>query len=251
MTRRAIRTLQRRAGLNTDGRLDRRTRAALGPLGRPVLGTRVIARDFRGLDVAALQFLLATHGFPSGPFDGALGPRTEGALRRFQAWAQLTVDGTAGHATILALRSQPPPLSPRPLAWPVRGRLGSHFGPRRGRFHAGIDIGASEGSLVTAAAAGRVVWAGWRNGGWGKLITVAHGGGVRTMYAHLSGVRVRLGQSVARGETVGLVGRTGATRGGAHLHFEVRVRSAAVDPLSALRDVRNAGGTAWPGSPRE
>ena len=79
-----------------------------------------------------------------------------------------------------------------------------------------------------------VVWAGFRPGGWGLLVTIAHRDGVRSMYAHLSRVDVRLGEAVATGQQVGLVGATGDATG-PHLHFELRVRGAAVDPLTALR----------------
>jgi murein DD-endopeptidase MepM/ murein hydrolase activator NlpD len=73
-----------------------------------------------------------------------------------------------------------------------------------------------------------------RRDGWGLLVTIAHRDGVRTMYAHLSRIDVRLGERVRAGERVGRVGATGDATG-PHLHFEVRVRGAAVDPLSALR----------------
>ena len=237
LTVRAIRAFQRRAGLRASGRPDRRTLAALGSLGRPSFGTRNLARRSRGRDVAELQFLLATHGFPSGRFDGVFGVRTEQALRRYQATANLAPDGTAGRATYIALHA-PPPRSPRTLAWPVRGVVGSRFGPRAARFHAGIDIAAPVGTPVTAAGGGRVTWAGWRAGGWGKMVTVAHGDGLRTIYAHLSRVRVRLGQRLTIGETIGLVGRTAVRFDAAHLHFELRVRGAATDPLTALGDGR-------------
>ena len=187
----------------------------------------------RGWDVAALQFLLAWHGFPSGTFDGVLGPRTDGALRRYQRWARLAVDGVAGPATLASLRS-PPPRSPlsvaRPVAHPVTGR----FGPRGARFHTGIDFAAPHGASVAAARGGRVAYAGWHSGGWGYLVTIAHARGVRTMYAHLSSLHVRPRQRVGGGAHIGHVGETGFATG-PHLHFEVRVRGAAVDPLPALR----------------
>ncbi|HYZ78442.1 MAG TPA: M23 family metallopeptidase [Gaiellaceae bacterium] len=120
------------------------------------------------------------------------------------------------------------------LAWPLRGGVGDRFGPRGARFHAGVDLTAPAGTPVGAAAAGRVVWAGYRRGGWGLLVTIAHGDGRRTMYAHLASVDVRLGGRVRTGARVGRVGGTGEATG-PHLHFEVRLRSAAVDPLPALR----------------
>ena len=229
----AVRRFQRRARVPVNGVIDRRTRAALGRLGRPALGSRVPAVGAVGWDVSALQFLLAAHGFPLGMFDGRLGSHTEAAIRRFQRWAGLPVDGLAGPATLAALRS-PPAISPILLSPPVDAPLGDGFGPRGKRFHAGIDFPAPRRTPVVAAGPGRVVWAGRRAGGWGLLVTVAHSSGVRSMYAHLSRVSVRVGQQVDAGSRVGLVGATGQASG-PHLHFELRLRGAAIDPLTALR----------------
>ena len=84
-----------------------------------------------------------------------------------------------------------------------------------------------------AAQAGKVVFAGWADGGYGFLVVVAHAKGERTWYAHLSRILVDPGRPLIRGTVVGLVGRTGDATG-PHLHFEVRVRGAAVDPAAAL-----------------
>jgi len=110
--------------------------------------------------------------------------------------------------------------------------LGDRFGPRGETWHSGIDLPAPMGTPVYAARSGQVVWAGWR-GQWGFLVTVAHGRGERTMYAHLSRIDVRVGVWIGLGVRVGLVGASGHATG-PHLHFEVRVRAAAVDPLRAL-----------------
>jgi peptidoglycan hydrolase-like protein with peptidoglycan-binding domain len=229
----AVRSFQRRAHLQVDGIAGPRTRAALGRYGRHTLGSRSLAARAFGWDVVELQFLLAWHGFPSGPFDGRLGLRTVRALRRFQRFAGLRPDGLAGAGTFAALRA-PLPRLPISLAWPLRGPVGSGFGPRGSGFHAGVDVIAPTGAPVAAAASGRVVWAGYRGGGWGLLVTIAHGSGVRTMYAHLSRVAVRVGERVGAGARVGRVGATGDADG-PHLHFEVRLRGAAVDPLPTLR----------------
>jgi murein DD-endopeptidase MepM/ murein hydrolase activator NlpD len=125
------------------------------------------------------------------------------------------------------------PRCPIPLAWPLRAAVGDAFGPRGTGFHPGLDLRAPTGTRVGAAAAGRVVFAGYDAGGYGNLVEVAHGNGVVTMYAHLSRISVRLGAAVAAGTRVGRVGSTGEATG-PHLHFEVRVRGAAVDPRSAL-----------------
>jgi peptidoglycan hydrolase-like protein with peptidoglycan-binding domain len=227
-----IKRLQRRAGLAVDGVAGPRTRQVLGRFGRHVLGSRLLARGARGWDVAALQFLLAWHGFPSATIDGVLGFHTDRALRRFQRWAGLDQDGVAGASTFAALR-RAPATCPIALAWPVEAPIGDPFGPRGTRFHAGIDLLAPAGTAVRAAAPGRVAYAGRIAGGWGKLVVVAHARRVRTMYAHLSAVAVEVGERVRTGSPIGKVGATGNATG-AHLHFEVRLDGAAIDPSTAL-----------------
>ena len=118
------------------------------------------------------------------------------------------------------------------LIWPVDGVVVSGFGLRWGRMHEGIDIAASSGTSIRAAAAGTVIYAGWL-GGYGNLVVIDHGNGLATAYAHASSILVGVGQQVAQGETVSLVGSTGNSSG-PHLHFEVRVNGAAVDPLLYL-----------------
>jgi hypothetical protein len=228
----AVKRFQRRAGLAADGVVGPRTRRALGHYGKHLLGSRPLTRGATGWDVAALQFLLAWHGFPSATFDGGLGVHTEKALRRFQRWAGLTPDGVAGASTFDALR-RPPARCPLALAWPLTAPIGDVFGPRGNRFHAGIDLIAPLGTPVAAAASGRVVFAGFADGSWGNLVVVAHADGVRTMYAHLSTIVVSRGKLVSAGRLLGTVGATGDATG-PHLHFEVRLHGAAVDPRTAL-----------------
>jgi murein DD-endopeptidase MepM/ murein hydrolase activator NlpD len=116
--------------------------------------------------------------------------------------------------------------------WPVNGTVVSGFGMRWGRMHEGIDISAGMGTPIWAAAAGTVIHAGWL-GGYGNLVVIDHGDGLATAYAHASAILVVVGQQVAQGETVSLVGSTGNSSG-PHLHFEVRVNGSAVDPLLYL-----------------
>ena len=224
----AVRRLQRRRGLPADGIAGPRTRRALGRRGRPRLGSRLLTVDDRGWDVAALQFLLATHGFPSGAFDGGLGPRTDAALRRFQAWAGLGADGVAGAATLGALRRGPPRSLLRFLR-PLGDPVGDRFGPRGTTFHSGLDFVAPRGRPVGAGASGCVEVAHRDRGGYGKLVVLRHGQGMTSWYGHLSRIGVRRGQCVAAGATIGRVGSTGRATG-PHLHFELRLRGAAVDP---------------------
>jgi murein DD-endopeptidase MepM/ murein hydrolase activator NlpD len=118
------------------------------------------------------------------------------------------------------------------LIWPVDGVVVSGFGMRWGRMHEGIDITASTGTPIRAAATGTIIHTGWL-GGYGNLVVVDHGNGLATAYAHASSILVALGQQVSQGETVSLVGSTGNSSG-PHLHFEVRVNGVAVDPLLYL-----------------
>jgi lysozyme family protein len=231
-TARAVRRLQRRAGLQVDGVFGPRTRKALGRYANHRLGSRQLSSGMAGWDVAALQFKLAWHGFPSGIMDGRFGGHLDRAVRRFQRRAGLNPDGVVGSAVLAALR-RPVPRCPISLAWPLRGPLGDLFGPRGNRFHTGIDIPAPMGTPVGAARSGTVVFAGRYAGGWGKLVVVRHSSGVRSWYAHLSRIAVRKGQRVSTGTRVGRIGATGEADG-PHLHFEVRVRNASVDPLTAL-----------------
>src|SRR2546423_3589754 len=108
----AVRIFQRHAHLPVDGVVGTRTRAALGRYGRHTLGNRPLAVRAFGWDVAELQFLLAWHGFPSGPFDGRLGARTAAALRRFPRVAPPGPGGGAG--------PRPPPPPPRAPPPPPR-----------------------------------------------------------------------------------------------------------------------------------
>ena len=232
-TRTAVRRLERRVGLPADGVAGPQVRRHLGRHGRPPLGSRAMRPGDVGWDVAGLQFRLAWHGFPSGAFDGGFGPHLEAAVVRFQRWAHLTADGVAGPATLTALRRHPIPRSPLRLARPLSAPVGDVFGPRGNRFHSGVDFEANRGAAVRAAGSGRVVYARYNTGGYGRLVVIRHARGVTTWYAHLSRIAVRRGERVSRGELVGRVGATGHATG-PHLHFEVRVRGAAVNPLTSI-----------------
>ncbi|HEX6076285.1 MAG TPA: peptidoglycan DD-metalloendopeptidase family protein [Micromonosporaceae bacterium] len=125
---------------------------------------------------------------------------------------------------------------------PARGWKSSDFGWRWDPYyrvwqlHAGMDIAAPGGSLIRAAAAGRVFRAGW-NGGYGRYTCLYHGlssgKGLATCYAHQSRIGVSYGQHVRRGQVIGAVGTTGASTGD-HLHFEVRLNGTPVNPLRWL-----------------
>ncbi|MEX2620180.1 MAG: peptidoglycan DD-metalloendopeptidase family protein [Egibacteraceae bacterium] len=116
--------------------------------------------------------------------------------------------------------------------WPARGPVTSEYGPRWGRQHQGIDIGAATGSAIVAARPGTVTHAG-SMGGYGAMTLIDHGGGITTAYAHQSAIMVRRGQQVGAGERIGSVGCSGSCTG-PHLHFEVRVNGSARNPRGYL-----------------
>lgn len=132
----------------------------------------------------------------------------------------------------------PATLARLPLDWPLEGHLTGGFGDRldpfngEGAFHAGVDISAGYGTPVRAAADGTVLSAS-RESGYGLMVVVDHGRGVRTHYAHLSGYNVAAGQAVLGGEIIGFVGRSGRSTG-PHLHYEVRIQQTPVNPTRYL-----------------
>lgn len=124
------------------------------------------------------------------------------------------------------------PLQGGGWAWPTPGALTSQYGPRWGRMHQGIDIGASTGTPIVAARSGTVDYAG-RMSGYGNIVLIRHDGGIVTAYAHQSQILVSTGEPVSAGQRIGSVGCTGRCTG-PHLHFEVRVSGAARNPLDYL-----------------
>lgn len=121
-----------------------------------------------------------------------------------------------------------------PIKGMKRGNISSHFGPRNSpggfgsSYHEGLDIAFPTGTKVLACETGTVVSAGW-NGGYGKCIIVDHGGKLQTVYAHLSGIEVKSGQKVVRGQYIGIVGSTGNSTG-PHLHLGVKLKGRYVNP---------------------
>ncbi len=146
LTKRAVRTFQRRHGLAADGVTGRRTRAELGRLGRPLFGRRVIRRGMVGWDVSVLQFLLSRRGVRVGGIDGIYGRATLRAVRRFQDRAGLAADGLVGSATTRALTGG----GPR-AASPQRARSMSRAAVRRALGYWATRYGVSP-SLVRALA---------------------------------------------------------------------------------------------------
>ncbi len=134
-----------------------------------------------------------------------------------------------------------------PLARPLQGEavVTSTFGARNDPFlhtaamHTGIDLKAPYGNEARATSAGRVISAG-HQGGYGNMVEIDHGYGLTTRYAHLSSISVDIGDTVSKGETIGLVGSTGRSTG-PHLHYETRIDGEATDPMRFLNAAARLG----------
>jgi murein DD-endopeptidase MepM/ murein hydrolase activator NlpD len=120
--------------------------------------------------------------------------------------------------------------------WPAQGPLTSPFGIRfqglKPDLHRGVDISLRDGTEIRAMAKGRVRFAGTMSG-YGKVIWLDHKGGVLSVYAHLSSLHVKAGESVQGSQVIGLSGHSGNARG-SHLHFEVWRRGREIDPVPFL-----------------
>ena len=133
------------------------------------------------------------------------------------------------------LENQKMLLASTPSIWPAKGWLSSRFGYRKSpftgkkEFHKGLDISARKGAPIVASADGTVSFSGWDRG-YGRIVVIKHGYGLKTKYAHLKKSLVKKGQYVKRGETIGLVGTSGRTTG-SHLHYEVHLNGVPVNPL--------------------
>jgi len=177
----------------------------------------------------------------SDSFDMVLGTNREllyAGLNRFAASSVQLVRWNANGRSewINAANAERPAPSASGLMMPANGPITSYFGYRYHpilhftRFHAGIDIGAGWGSPIVAAADGEVVGAGWA-GGYGREVQIAHGGGITSIYGHMSEIVAQPGSYVHAGQLIGYVGSSGLSTG-PHLHFEVRQGGTPVNPLA-------------------
>jgi murein DD-endopeptidase MepM/ murein hydrolase activator NlpD len=137
-------------------------------------------------------------------------------------------------ATVRRLAMQLPLTRPIPNS-PITSGFGARMDPFLGRpaMHTGIDFRAASGSLARTTSGGTVISAGY-NGGYGNMVEVDHGNGISTRYGHLSRIDVTVGQVVAKGAVIGETGSTGRSTG-PHLHYEVRVDGAAVNPMTFIK----------------
>ena len=125
-----------------------------------------------------------------------------------------------------------------PSVWPVRGWVTSPFGNRTSpfsgilKFHEGMDIAAQTGTPVVTPADGVVIKAGFSTG-YGNMVEISHGYGLKTVFGHNSRLNVKAGQRVKRGDVISYVGDTGSSTG-PHLHYEVRVNGLPVNPVKYM-----------------
>ena len=118
------------------------------------------------------------------------------------------------------------------FSWPLEGRLSSGFGSRNGRPHDGIDMRAKKGTPIYAAESGKVIHSG-KLGDYGRVVILKHSGDYRTVYAHARKTLVGRGDFVEKGDRIAEVGATG-NASGPHLHFEIRRKDVAKDPILYL-----------------
>ncbi len=160
-----------------------------------------------------------------GPIDDLTENETEAEEAAMES--RLRLIETTGNASFI------------PTMWSHLGKINNEFGYRRnpfgGRsyeFHAGLDIDGERGDVVAAPANGIVSKAGWE-GGYGNMIEIDHGNGLTTRYGHLSRGDVQVGDTIQRGQLIGLIGSTGRSTG-PHLHYELRLNDKAINPRRFL-----------------
>jgi murein DD-endopeptidase MepM/ murein hydrolase activator NlpD len=192
-------------------------------------------------------------GLPMGPTEGDPSSKVPGspdgpAVARVQTsdnpraltsrLDKLTADATRQEQSLQELQAyfqdQRLLLASVPSVWPVRGFVTSDFGQRLDPYtadrvmHAGLDIANDFGKEVISPSDGTVVFAGLE-GGYGNVLVIDHGYGIKTRYGHLSKIGVKPGDHVKRGQSVAAIGNTGRSTG-PHLHYEVRVNGVAQNP---------------------
>ena len=161
-------------------------------------------------------------------------PGLETKLQKLQLQGEETESELSKLHSYLIARSAV--INATPSLLPIAGWLSSSFGYRRNpydgsyKLHSGVDIAAEPGTPVRAPADGVVIFSGYREG-YGKVIVIDHGYGIRTLFGHNSSVFVGQGSRVKRGETISQVGNTGRSTG-PHLHYEIRKNGVPVNPAT-------------------
>ncbi len=161
-------------------------------------------------------------------------PRLEEKLQKLEVIGEETENELSKLHTYLIAKSAV--INATPSLLPIAGWISSNFGYRRNpydgsyRLHSGVDIAAEPGTPVRAPADGDVIFSGYREG-YGKVIVIDHGYGIRTLFGHNSAVFVGQGAKIKRGETISQVGNTGRSTG-PHLHYEIRKNGIPVNPAT-------------------
>jgi murein DD-endopeptidase MepM/ murein hydrolase activator NlpD len=197
------------------------------------LKEQVVRLDARKDKVAALTGIEAGVDKPDGR-----PAASEGNVEQDPAALLAHVAGRESGVTAFAARGadKKNPFEYIPVCKPVQAdaSISARFGKVRDPFtgetkpHLGVDLAAPPGTAVVATASGSVVRIG-NDEVWGKRITVDHGGGITTVYAHLGGVKTALGRRVKRGDAIGVIGSSGLTTG-PHVHYEIWKNGTAIDP---------------------
>jgi murein DD-endopeptidase MepM/ murein hydrolase activator NlpD len=180
-------------------------------------------------------------GGDPGP-EGAAEPAPDPQTISFSAIQNLTqkadsVEKNLG-SLVNMLESQTARLATTPTIWPAQGWVSSPFGYRidpftgKRTFHRGIDIATNFGNPTVATADGNVIEAAYDKF-FGRTVIISHGGGIVTQYCHLDKYIVKAGQRIKRGDLLGYVGKTGKALG-PHLHYEVRINDASVNPYNYI-----------------
>ncbi|MBK1614591.1 hypothetical protein CKO44_14045 [Rubrivivax gelatinosus] len=200
-----------------------------------------IGSKLRGLGAAPVELASALRKYTqTGPEQGvgaSLDSEVQAELERFiSAPQQDVLIANAGLRRLLGELPSVPPLADARTTSDFGLRL--HPITRRLDTHQGVDYVTSADKRVRSAAAGRVVFAGWR-AGYGNLVIVGHALGFETWYAHLSAIQATLGAAVQGGEVLGVMGSTGSSTG-EHVHFEVRRGDRPIDPLKVFRVSQHA-----------
>lgn len=196
-----------------------------------------------GLNPDTMVARLNDRSAQGGPLIELFGPKRRGLDPRFERLGLSLARMDALERGLAGI----PQHTPANLAY-ISSGFGYRADPFTGgaAFHAGLDFKGPIGAPIYSAAAGRVSFVGVQQG-YGNTVEIDHGNGLMTRYAHMSGFRARLGQSVEAGQVIGLIGNTGRSTG-PHLHFEVRINDRAVNPRPFLEAAANvqqeSGGSA-------
>ena len=223
-----------------------------GDVFREMLDGALADRMAEGGGVGLAAMVEQQLGGEAGPAATAVLPASARAVRSaYGAGAAPDTWRLPMGAPIDGSSAMPGAVAPGEATWqmPVAAsRISSGFGkiridpttPTGTRTHKGLDMTAPMGAPVHAARGGQVVRAGSTTGGFGNLVVIDHGGGIRSFYGHLSSIEVKKGDTVEAGALIGGVGSTGRSSG-PHLHFEVRQQGKSIDPTSDIRGLKFEG----------